>query len=70
MCYVHYIQLWRRPLITLKIKPINACGFGGYVWNFVIRSGTLNNANLETKIIATPIKLTCTASIMQEGFRG
>lgn len=34
----------------------------------VIKSGDLNNANLETKIIATPAKLTCTASIMQQGF--
>jgi hypothetical protein len=35
---------------------------------FVIKSDDLNNANLETKIIATPAKLTSTASIMQEGF--
>jgi hypothetical protein len=36
---------------------------------FVIISGDLNNANLETKITAIPVKLTSTASIMQEGFR-
>lgn len=35
---------------------------------FVIKSGDLNNAHLETKIIATPAKLTSTASITQEGF--
>jgi hypothetical protein len=68
MCCVHYIQLQRKPLIILKIKPINTCGFGGYVWMFVIISDDLNNANFETKIIATPVKLTNTASIMQEVF--
>ena len=35
---------------------------------FVIISGDLNNANLETKITAIPVKLISTASIMQEGF--
>jgi hypothetical protein len=34
-----------------------------------LQSGDLNNANLETKIIATPVKLTSTASQIQEGFR-
>jgi len=35
---------------------------------FVITGGDLNNANFETKIIATPVKLTNTASIMQDVF--
>jgi hypothetical protein len=34
---------------------------------FVI-SGDFYNANLETEIIATAVKLTSTALIMQEGF--
>ena len=57
-----------RELIILKIKPINAHGFGGYVWMFVITGGDLTNANLETKIIATLVKLTSIASITREGF--
>jgi hypothetical protein len=33
----------------------------------LLQSGDLNNANLETKIIATPVKLTRTASQSQYG---
>ena len=35
---------------------------------FFIKSGDLHNASLETKLIATPAKLTSAPSIMLEGF--